>query len=148
MTLEEIETPAAVVDADRLEHNLSRWQEHCDRHGLANRPHVKTHRCVEIAHRQLALGAVGITCQKLSEAETMADAGCKDILVPFNIVGAAKLQRLRGLLERVTLAISVDDPALLELVEGVAELAQNRHDQPGDPQGHRSGRDDPAGSCR
>ena len=59
------------------ERNLARWQEHCDRHGLANRPHVKTHRCVEIARRQLSLGAVGITCQKLSEAETMADAGLR-----------------------------------------------------------------------
>lgn len=116
----EIETPAAVVDVDRLESNLSRWQEHCDRHGLANRPHVKTHRCVEIARRQLALGAVGITCQKLSEAETMADAGCSDILVPFNIVGGAKLERLRRLLERVTLAVSVDDAALLP---GLAEAA-------------------------
>jgi D-serine deaminase-like pyridoxal phosphate-dependent protein len=120
MTLGEIETPAAVVDADRLERNLSLWQRHCDRHGLANRPHVKTHRCVEIAHRQLALGAIGITCQKLSEAETMADAGCTDILVPFNIVGAAKLDRLRGLLERVTLAVSVDDESL---VAGLARAA-------------------------
>jgi D-serine deaminase-like pyridoxal phosphate-dependent protein len=62
-SFDDIETPAAVVDADRLESNLGRWQEHCDRHELANRPHVKTHKCVEIAQRQLALGAVGITCQ-------------------------------------------------------------------------------------
>ena len=68
MSWEEIETPAAVVDADRLERNLARWQDYCDRHELANRPHVKTHRCVEIARRQVGLGAVGITCQKLSEA--------------------------------------------------------------------------------
>lgn len=120
MTLEAIETPAAVVDADRLERNLARWQEHCDRHELANRPHVKTHRCLEIAQRQLELGAVGITCQKLSEAETMADAGCDDILVSFNIVGAAKLERLRRLLRRVALTVSVDDAALLP---GLAEAA-------------------------
>jgi len=50
---EEIETPAAVVDADRLERNLARWQDYCERHELANRPHVKTHRCVESARRQL-----------------------------------------------------------------------------------------------
>jgi D-serine deaminase-like pyridoxal phosphate-dependent protein len=116
----EIDTPAAVVDADRLERNLARWQEHCDRHGLANRPHVKTHRCAEIAQRQLALGAIGITCQKLTEAEAMADAGCGDILVPYNIVGAAKLERLRRLLERVTLTVSVDDEALLP---GLADAA-------------------------
>jgi D-serine deaminase-like pyridoxal phosphate-dependent protein len=109
----EIDTPAAVVDADRLERNLTRWQEHCDRHRLANRPHVKTHRCAEIAQRQLALGAVGITCQKLTEAEAMADAGCDDILVPYNIVGPVKLERLRGLLERVALTVSADAEALL-----------------------------------
>jgi D-serine deaminase-like pyridoxal phosphate-dependent protein len=117
---DDVETPAAVVDLDRLERNLSRWQEHCDERGLANRPHVKTHRCVEIAQRQLALGAVGITCQKLSEAEAMADGGCDDILVPFNIVGVAKLRRLRTLLERVTLTVSVDDSALLLGLAGAA----------------------------
>jgi D-serine deaminase-like pyridoxal phosphate-dependent protein len=120
VSLAEIETPAAVVDADGLERNLARWQEHCDRHGLANRPHVKTHRCVQIARRQLSLGAVGITCQKLSEAEVMADEGCSDILVAFNIVGASKLERLRGLLQRAALTVSVDDAKLLP---GLSEAA-------------------------
>jgi D-serine deaminase-like pyridoxal phosphate-dependent protein len=120
VSLEEIETPAAAVDADRLENNLAPWQEYCDRHDLANRPHVTTHRCVEIARRQLSLGAVGITCQKLSEAETMAEAGCSDILVAFNIVGASKLGRLRALLERVALTVTVDDATLLP---GLAEAA-------------------------
>ncbi len=122
MSWDDVETPAAVVDLDRLERNLSRWQEHCDEHGFANRPHVKTHRCLEIAERQLGLGAIGITCQKLSEAETMADGGCTDILVPFNIVGAAKLERLRALLGRVALTVSVDDAALLP---GLAESAHS-----------------------
>jgi D-serine deaminase-like pyridoxal phosphate-dependent protein len=117
---DEFETPAAVVDCARLERNLVRWQEYCDLHGLANRPHVKTHRCAEIARRQLSLGAVGITCQKLSEAETMADAGCDDILVAFNIVGASKLERLTTLLQRVALTVSVDDASLLA---GLAEAA-------------------------
>jgi D-serine deaminase-like pyridoxal phosphate-dependent protein len=109
----EIETPAAVVDADRLERNLVRWQEYCDRVGLANRPHIKTHRSVEIARRQLELGARGITCQKLGEAEVMADGGCTDILVSFNIVGESKLARLRALLERVDLTVCADDSVLL-----------------------------------
>jgi len=120
---DDIETPAVVVDADRLERNLTRWQDHCDQHGLANRPHVKTHRCVEIAQRQLELGAVGITCQKLSEAEVMVDAGCDDILVPFNIVGPAKLRRLRALLERAEVTVSVDDAALLLGLAGAARGA-------------------------
>ena len=123
MSRDDIETPAAVVDADRLERNLSRWQDYCESHGLANRPHVKTHRCVEIAQRQLDLGAVGITCQKLSEAEVMSDAGCDDILVPFNIVGPAKLRRLRALLERAAVTVSVDDAALLLGLAGAARGA-------------------------
>jgi D-serine deaminase-like pyridoxal phosphate-dependent protein len=120
---DDIETPAAVVDADRLERNLARWQDHCDRYGLANRPHVKTHRCVEIARRQLELGAVGITCQKLGEAEVMADARFDDILVPYNIVGPTKLRRLRALLERTAVTVSVDDPALLLGLAGAARGA-------------------------
>jgi D-serine deaminase-like pyridoxal phosphate-dependent protein len=121
---DDIETPAAVVDADRLERNLNRWQDYCDNHGLASRPHVKTHRCVEIARRQLELGAVGITCQKLSEATVMADAGCDDILVSFNIVGPAKLRRLRALLERAAVTVSVDDAALLLGLAGAARGAR------------------------
>ena len=109
----QVETPAAVVDLDRLERNLVRWQEHCDRVGLANRPHVKTHRSVAIARRQLDLGARGITCQKLGEAEVMADAGCTDILVSYNILGESKLARLRALLDRVDLTVCADDAVLL-----------------------------------
>jgi D-serine deaminase-like pyridoxal phosphate-dependent protein len=109
----QIETPAAVVDLDRLERNLFRWQEHCDRVGLVNRPHIKTHRSVAIARRQLELGAGGITCQKLGEAEVMADGGCTDILVSFNILGESKLARLRALLDRVDLTVCADDAVLL-----------------------------------
>jgi D-serine deaminase-like pyridoxal phosphate-dependent protein len=116
-----LDTPVAVVDLDRLDRNLERWQAHCDSAGLVNRPHVKTHRSVEIARRQLALGAKGITCQKLGEAEVMAEAGITDILVPYNIVGTAKLGRLRALAECATVTVSVDDEALLD---GLARSAR------------------------
>jgi D-serine deaminase-like pyridoxal phosphate-dependent protein len=111
--MEELDTPVAVVDLDRVERNLSRWQEYCDRVGLANRPHIKTHRSLELAGRQLALGAVGITCQKLGEAETMVDGGVTDVLLAYNVLGAAKLRRLAALLERATVTVTVDDQALL-----------------------------------
>jgi D-serine deaminase-like pyridoxal phosphate-dependent protein len=121
-----LDTPVAVVDVDRLERNLERWQAHCDGVGLLNRPHVKTHRSVEIARRQLALGAAGITCQKLGEAEVMADAGITDILVPYNIVGDEKLERLGALARRAAVTVSVDDEALLDglarAARGVGEL--------------------------
>ncbi len=116
----DVETPAVLVDVDRLQRNLERWQAHCDAVGLANRPHVKTHKSVEIARRQLALGASGITCQKLGEAEVMADAGIDDILIPYNLMGASKLERLAELARRVDVAVSVDDERLLD---GLAEAA-------------------------
>jgi D-serine deaminase-like pyridoxal phosphate-dependent protein len=118
-----IETPAAIVDLDRLEGNLDRWQKECDRAGLANRPHVKTHKCVEIATRQIALGARGITCQTLFEAETMVEAGIDDVLIPVNILGASKLARLAALIERARVTVSVDDVRILpELARAAGRL--------------------------
>jgi D-serine deaminase-like pyridoxal phosphate-dependent protein len=108
-----IDTPAAVVDLDRLDRNLRRWQDFADEAGLRSRPHVKTHRCVEIARRQLELGAAGITCQKLGEAEVMVDAGIDDVLIPYNIVGESKLERLSALLRRARVAVTVDSEQLL-----------------------------------
>jgi len=112
-----------VVDVDRLDRNLRRWQEECDRLGLANRPHIKTHKSVEIARRQLELGALGLTCQKLGEAETMIDAGLDDVLIAFNLVGDRKLERLAGLMRRATVRVTFDDPALLPGLAGAARAA-------------------------
>ena len=123
MTPLALETPLPVIDLDRLERNLARWQERCDQLGLANRPHVKTHKCVEIARRQLELGATGLTCQTLGEAETMADAGLDDLLIPSNIVGDAKLARLARLLERATVTVAVDDERVLAGLESAAVRA-------------------------
>ena len=120
MTELELVTPAPVVDLDRLERNLSRWQERCDELGLASRPHVKTHKCVEIAHMQVALGATGLTCQTLGEAETMADAGLGDVLLPANLLGEPKLTRLSQLLERAAVTVAVDD---VRALPGLAEAA-------------------------
>jgi D-serine deaminase-like pyridoxal phosphate-dependent protein len=91
------ETPCPVIDLDIAERNLRRWQARCDNLGLANRPHVKTHKLTGLARFQIALGACGITVQKLGEAEVMADAGISDMLITFNIVGAAKPARLTEL---------------------------------------------------
>lgn len=78
--LPDLDTPAAVVDLDRVEANLARAQAYADSHGLRLRPHVKTHKLPALARRQVALGAVGITCQKLGEAEAMADGGLREVL--------------------------------------------------------------------
>jgi D-serine deaminase-like pyridoxal phosphate-dependent protein len=116
----DVATPAAVVDLDRLEANLARWQQHCDRVGLANRPHVKTHKCVEIARHQVELGARGVTCQTLHEAEVMADAGIADVLVQYNVVGGRKLEQLASLIRRTTVRVTADDRALLAGLGGAA----------------------------
>ena len=121
MSATELDTPVVVVDVDRLQRNLERWQTYCDAAGLLNRPHVKTHKSVEIARRQIGLGARGITCQKLGEAEVMADAGIDDILLPYNLLGWAKLDRLAALAGRVDVAVTVDDERLLE---GLARTAR------------------------
>jgi D-serine deaminase-like pyridoxal phosphate-dependent protein len=99
-----------VVDLARVEANLARAQAHATANGYALRPHIKTHKIPRFAARQVELGAVGITAQKLGEAEVMADAGIADIFMPYNIVGATKLSRLAALNDRVTLSVTADSP--------------------------------------
>ena len=113
MTPLDLATPAPVVDLDRLERNLSRWQARCNEVGLRNRPHIKTHKCVEIARRQVELGAAGLTCQTLGEAELMAEAGLDDLLLATNVVGERKSARLAGLLERASVTAVADHADLL-----------------------------------
>ena len=108
MKIDDIDTPAVLVDLDRVEANLARAQSFADGLGLVLRPHVKTHKLPRLARAQVALGAVGVTCQKLGEAEAMADAGIADIFLPYNILGAAKLDRLAALNGRVTLSVTAD----------------------------------------
>lgn len=112
-TLADLDTPAVVIDVDIVERNLSRVQAHLSAHGLAVRPHVKTHKLPRFAQRQLELGAVGITCQKIGEAEVFADAGIEDILIPYNILGPLKLPRLRELHARTKLSVSADSVAVV-----------------------------------
>jgi D-serine deaminase-like pyridoxal phosphate-dependent protein len=106
----DLETPCVVIDVARVEANLARVQAHARANNYALRPHIKTHKLPRFAKRQLELGAVGITAQKLGEAEVMADAGLSDIFVPYNIVGASKLARLAALNDRITLSVTADSP--------------------------------------
>jgi D-serine deaminase-like pyridoxal phosphate-dependent protein len=111
-----LETPVPVIDLDRVERNLARMQAYADRHGLALRPHIKTHKLPVFAQQQVALGAVGITCQKLGEAEVMADAGLDDILISYPLIGPDKARRLAALARRVTMRVAIDNPLALETV--------------------------------
>lgn len=106
----DLETPCVVVDLAKVEANLARAQAHATANGYALRPHIKTHKLPRFAKRALELGAIGITAQKLGEAEIMADAGLTDIFVPYNIVGEKKLARLAALNDRVTMSVTADSP--------------------------------------
>ena len=114
MNIDDIDTPAVLVDLDKAEANLRAAQAYADAHGLPLRPHVKTHKLPRFARLQVELGAIGITAQKLGEAEAMADGGLTDILVPYNILGAAKLDRLYRLHQRITLSVTADSAAAVQ----------------------------------
>ena len=120
-TLDTLETPAVLIDADIADANLARWQERCDRAGIANRPHIKTHRSVAWALRQLELGAKGITVQTVGEAEIMADAGISDLFLTTNTLGAAKLARLAAVARRSNLSVVADSR---EVVDAIADAAK------------------------
>ncbi len=111
----ELDTPCVTIDLDLVEANIARAQALVAAAGLANRPHIKTHKIPAIAAMQIAAGATGITCQKISEAEVFAAAGVDDILITFNIVGPHKVGRLMDLHEAVPrLGVVADNATVLE----------------------------------
>jgi len=110
----EIDTPAILIDVNRVQANIAKAQAHADAIGVKLRPHIKTHKLPFFARRQLEAGATGITCQKIGEAEVMADAGIVDIFLPYNILGKEKLDRLYALHQRITISVTIDNATSLE----------------------------------
>jgi len=113
-------TPIAVIDMDRVERNIARVQAACDAAGVANRPHIKTHKSPILARLQIEAGARGITCQKLGEAEVMADAGIDDILISYNLLGEEKMARLGALQAKANMTVAADNPTV---VAGLTQAA-------------------------
>lgn len=115
-----IETPAVIIDLAKAQANIQRFQSHADEARLLARPHVKTHKLPQIARLQIEAGAIGITCQKIGEAEALvaAEPSIRDVLITYDIIGAAKLARLRHLAEAVTLSVVADSSAV---VAGLSE---------------------------
>lgn len=121
----DLETPALVVDAARLTRNVESMSATMRAAGLRLRPHVKTHKCLEIAALQTEAGATGLTVATLSEAQVFAEAGFGDLFVAYPIVPAgAKARRLRRLLDAASLRVGVDNPA------GAAAVARAAEGQP------------------
>jgi len=126
----DLDTPAVTVDLDVMEANIRRVQAHLDQHGIANRPHIKTHKIPEVGRMQMAAGAVGITCQKLGEVEVFTDADvADDVLLTFNILGRDKTDRLMALSRRLRrLAVVLDNEVV---ARGLSEAgAAHRLDVP------------------
>ena len=122
MRLEDVDTPALLIDLEPFERNLLRLREAVA--GRARvRAHAKTHKCAEIARRQVAAGAVGVCCQKVSEAEAMVAGGIGDVLVSNEVVGAPKLARLAELARRARLGVCVDDPTNVAALEAACAAA-------------------------
>ncbi len=116
-------SPAVVIDIDVVERNIARVQSACDAAGVANRPHIKTHKSPLIAAMQRDAGATGITCQKLGEAEVMAAGGLDDILISYNLLGEDKVARLGKLLAGTRMTVAADNPVTISGLPLAGEMA-------------------------
>jgi 3-hydroxy-D-aspartate aldolase len=120
--IDEIETPALIVDLDALERNIAKMADFAQRSGVRVRAHAKTHKSAAIARKQIAHGAVGQCVQKVGEAEAMVRGGVKDVLVSNQVVGERKLRRLAALARDATVALCFDSA---EQVDAAARVAQD-----------------------
>jgi D-serine deaminase-like pyridoxal phosphate-dependent protein len=128
MHISQLDTPSVLVDLDILESNLQKMEEYCANTGMALRPHIKTHKIPELAHMQIAHGAIGITAAKPSEAAIMAAGGLDDIFVAYPIISKQKADALLALSESARLSVSVDS---LEAAECLAQSSDaRRYDLP------------------
>lgn len=118
--VDEIETPALLVDLNVLHENIRKMADYFSHAEAALRPHVKTHKCPVIARSQLKAGAIGVSCQKLGEAEVMAAAGIDNILITNEIVEPSKIQRLTALSKHRRVIVAVDD---LNVAKTTSEIA-------------------------
>ncbi len=117
MRISDLDTPAVLIDLDIMERNLSRMAAYTREHGLALRPHTKTHKIPDLARRQIRYGACGITVAKVGEAEVMAAAGLEDILVAYPVVGEQKIERLMAVARQARVTVALDS---LEAAEGIS----------------------------
>jgi D-serine deaminase-like pyridoxal phosphate-dependent protein len=123
MPLDEVDTPALMIDLDAFERNLHRLADRVAGSGVRLRPHAKTHKCPVIALKQVELGAVGVCVQKVSEAEAMVYGGVRDVLVTNEVVGRQKLRRLLALAHTAHIGVCVDDPSQVAALDAAAAEA-------------------------
>jgi D-serine deaminase-like pyridoxal phosphate-dependent protein len=123
MKLEDLPTPCLVVDLDRVEANITRYQAAVSAAGTRFRPHAKTHKTIELARMQLDAGACGLTVAKVGEAEVYVDAGVEDVVVAYPVVGEEKWARLADLAGRAKIGVNVESEAA---ARGLSRAASKR----------------------
>jgi len=121
--LDEIDTPALLLDRDKLARNIAVMATFVADGSARLRPHAKTHKCVEIARMQLEAGAAGITCAKVGEAEALAHGGIADILIANQVIGPIKIARLVALARRCAVTVTVDDAGNVAELSAAASAA-------------------------
>ena len=120
----EVDTPALLLDLSALEANIQYMSDFFAGQRSQLRPHFKTHKCTTISRMQMAAGAVGVACAKLSEAEVLVAAGIGNILIANQVVGTAKMPRLADLARRCHLMVAVDSPANIAQLSSSAQAAE------------------------
>jgi len=119
----DLDTPVLLVDLDRMEANIARWQRLADASGVAFRPHVKTHKVPAIAALQLEAGAVGIACAKVAEAEVFVASGSEDVVVAYPVVGDEKWRRIAELARRARITVNVESEVAARGLSSAAAAA-------------------------
>ena len=115
--VEQVDTPALLLDLDKMEQNIADISSFAREAGVAVRPHIKTHKSVEIAKRQIEAGAVGLTVAKVGEAEVMVAGGIKDIFIAYPLAAKAKLERVRKLMDQAKVTVAVDSVEQADILE-------------------------------
>ena len=121
----DVTTPALLLDQSILERNLTRMQDRANELGVALRPHIKTHKCIEIANHQLELGARGITASTLYEVEQFAAAGFNDITWAFPLI-PANIERVLELYEKATIRVVIDSKEVFERLDSIERVGSER----------------------
>jgi D-serine deaminase-like pyridoxal phosphate-dependent protein len=127
-SLADVDTPACLLDLDAFERNLGTMTDAVRPFNVRLRPHAKSHKCAEIARRQIAAGAVGVCVQKTSEAEALVAGGVADVLIANEVVGRGKLARVAALGKSAQIGVCVDDAAVVAELDEVARAAGSRLD--------------------
>jgi D-serine deaminase-like pyridoxal phosphate-dependent protein len=122
MLIHDLDTPAVVIDLDKMQRNIREMHDRCRSVGIPLRSHTTSNKIPEIAHMQINAGSIGICCQKVGEAEVMVAGGIHDIFLPYNIVGASKADRLLRLARRgATITVAVDS---VDTAQGISSVAR------------------------